>query len=137
MDCVFCGIVKKEVPAKIVAENEKALAFMDVNPASDGHTVVISKKHYRCFSETPVDVLQAMVELCHTVANKIANSKLKPWGFNYLCNEGKIAQQVVMHVHMQVIPKYGKDEGWKSTRCKNIFVNDVQQVYQTIMKAKD
>ena len=78
MDCVFCGIVKKEVPARIIAENDKAMAFMDVNPAADGHTVVISKEHYRCFSETPVDVLQAMVELCHTVANKISNSKLKP-----------------------------------------------------------
>ena len=86
MDCVFCGIVKKEVPAKIVAENEKALAFMDVNPASDGHTVVISKKHYRCFSETPPETLASMASLCYKVANKISNSKLKPLGFNYLCN---------------------------------------------------
>ena len=136
MDCVFCGIVKGEIPAKIVAENDKALAFMDACPIADGHVVIISKQHYPCLSETPVDVLQAIVALGHLVANKIANSKLKPWGFNYLFNEGKIANQAVMHVHMHVIPKYGKNEGWKGTKCANIYVSDIDEVYQTILKSK-
>jgi len=78
MSCVFCEIVKGQIPAKIIGENEKAIAFMDVNPISDGHVIVISKQHYPCFSETPVDVLQSIVALAHLVANKIANSKLKP-----------------------------------------------------------
>ncbi len=136
MSCVFCAIVKGQIPAKIVGENENAIAFMDANPISDGHIIVISKKHYRYFSETPVDVLQSIVSLAHLVANKIANSKLKPWGFNYLFNEGKIANQVIMHVHMHIIPKYGKNEGWKGTKCANTFVSDIDEVYQKILKSK-
>ncbi len=136
MDCVFCGIVNGKIPAKVVAENDKAMAFMDANPLSDGHVIVISKQHYKCFSETPVDVLQSIVALGHLVANKIVNSKLKPWGFNYLFNEGEIASQVVMHVHMHVIPKYGKNEGWKGTKCVNIHVSDIDEIYQIILKSK-
>lgn len=136
MSCVFCEIVKGQIPAKIIGENEKAIAFMDVNPISDGHVIVISKQHYSCFSETPVDVLQSIVALAHLVANKIANSKLKPWGFNYLFNEGKIANQAIMHVHMHIIPKYGKNEGWKGTKCANTFVSDIDEVYQKILKSK-
>ena len=70
------------------------------------------------------------------VAHKISKSKLKPWGFNYLCNENKIAGQEVMHVHMHVIPKYGKDEGFKFGKCKNIFVNDIDKTYNIIKSTK-
>ena len=76
--CVFCAILNKEIPARIIAENENALAFLDVNPIADGHTVVISKNHYKYLSETPTEVLSDMIKLCHEVANKIANSSLKP-----------------------------------------------------------
>lgn len=138
MNCVFCGIVDHVIDAKIIVETDKSLAFMDINPLADGHTVIISKKHYQYFSETPIDVLQDMIALCHKVANKIAKSSLKPWGFNYLCNEGKIAGQAVMHVHMHVIPKYGKDEGFKFGLAKNRFVNpSIEDVYKKIIKVKD
>ena len=72
-NCVFCAILNKEIPARVIAENENALAFLDVNPISDGHTIIISKKHYKYLSETPVEVLSDMIKLCHEVANKIAN----------------------------------------------------------------
>ncbi len=135
-DCVFCGIVAKEVPARIIGENKNALAFLDVNPISDGHTVIISKKHYRNLAETPDDVLTDMISLCKTIANKIDNSKLKPWGFNYLSNQGKIAGQAVMHIHMHVIPKYGKDEGFKFGLAKNKYVNpDLDKIAEIINKA--
>lgn len=136
MSCIFCEIIKGNIPAKIVDENEKAIAFLDINPIADGHTIIISKQHYQYFSETPVDVLAAMTELCKNVAHKISKSKLKPWGFNYLCNENKIAGQEVMHVHMHVIPKYGKDEGFKFGKCKNIFVNDIDKTYNIIKSTK-
>lgn len=77
-NCVFCGIVEKKIPARIIAENQNAIAFLDVKPISDGHTVVISKKHYRNLQETPNDVLADMIALCKQVADKIDRSKLKP-----------------------------------------------------------
>ena len=137
MDCVFCAILKGEIPAKIVGENANSLAFLDINPFSDGHTVVIAKQHYKYFSETPKEVLADMVSLCKDVANKISKSKLKPWGFNYLCNEGSIAGQVVMHVHMHVLPKYGKDEGFKFGEAKNKILKPVDEVFNTIKAVKE
>ena len=134
MDCVFCALVKGEIPAKIVGQNANALAFLDINPFSDGHTVIISKKHYKYFSETPKEVLDDMTNLCQDIAVKISKSKLKPWGFNYLCNEGNVAGQVVMHVHMHVIPKYGRDEGFKFGEAKNKILKSVDEVYKIITK---
>lgn len=134
-NCVFCGIVEKKIPARIIAENQNAIAFLDVKPISDGHTVVISKKHYRNLQETPNDVLADMIALCKQVADKIDRSKLKPWGFNYLCNQGKIAGQVIMHVHMHVIPKYGTNEGFKFGLADNKFVNpDLDKIEKIINK---
>lgn len=75
--CIFSSIVKKEIPARMVAENKNALAFLDVNPIADVHTVIISKNHYKYLSETPIEVLSDMIALCHKMANTIANSSLK------------------------------------------------------------
>ena len=136
MDCVFCSIVKGEIPANIVAQNANALAFLDINPFSDGHTVIISKKHYKYLSETPKEVLDDMINLCKEVADIINKSKLKPWGFNYLSNEGAVAGQVVMHVHMHVIPKYGKDEGFRFGEAKHKIIKPVEEVFKIIKKAK-
>ena len=133
--CVFCAIFNKEIPARIIAENENALALLDVNPIADGHTIIISKNHYKYLSETPTEVLSDMIKLCHEVANKIANSSLKPWAFNYFPNEGKLAGQEVMHIHSHVIPKYGKQEGFKFGLAKNHYVNnDLDYIYKQITK---
>ncbi len=109
--CIFCEIIKKNIPAKIFAESEKAVAFFDINPISDGHLVVIPKKHFRTFSSTDNDYIEAVATLAKECALKLSESKLKPWGFNYLINEEAIAGQEVFHYHMHVIPKYAKGEG--------------------------
>lgn len=109
--CIFCEIIKNNIPAKVFAQNDKALAFFDINPISDGHLVVIPKKHFRSFSKTDNDYIDAVAELSKECALKLYESKLKPWGFNYLINEEPIAGQEVFHYHMHVIPKYAKNEG--------------------------
>lgn len=131
--CVFCSILNKEIPAKIIAENEHAMAFLDVNPVSDGHTLVISKKHYPNFSSCDPIVLQSIVALAQKVACAINESKLRPWGFNYLCNEGSIAGQEIMHIHLHVIPKYAKNEGFQvKTGLK--YLHDIEENYKEIVK---
>jgi histidine triad (HIT) family protein len=77
MSCVFCDIVNGIIPAKIIATSEHAIAFLDVSPVSDGHTLVITKKHYKCFSETPDEVLADVTLLAKKVANLI-DGTLKP-----------------------------------------------------------
>jgi histidine triad (HIT) family protein len=73
------------------------------------------------------------MSLVKEVSNLLLDSKLKPWGINYLSNEGSIAGQEVMHLHIHVIPKYGKNEGLKlsiGTRC----VDDVKETFDLIKK---
>lgn len=133
MSCVFCDIVNKKIPAFVVAENKNAIAFLDINPIADGHTIVISKKHYANLRECPDDVLSDMIKLSKEVANKISESKLKPWGFNYLSNDQKIAGQEIMHIHFHVIPKYGKREGFKFGIGTH-YVDEVKKVYELLNK---
>jgi histidine triad (HIT) family protein len=78
MSCLFCDIINKIIPAKIVAENKGAIAFLDVNPVSDGHTLVISKKHFKNLSECDEESLNDVIQLTKEVANIIKNSSLKP-----------------------------------------------------------
>lgn len=133
MSCIFCDIVSKKMPAYVIAENDNALAFLDINPISDGHTVIISKKHYANLRECPEEVLSDMIKLTKIVANKISDSKLKPWGFNYLSNDQKISGQEIMHIHFHVIPKYGKNEGF-TFKIGTHYVDDVKKIYTILNK---
>jgi histidine triad (HIT) family protein len=78
MNCIFCKIVNKEIPAKIIAENKGAIAFLDIQPLSDGHTVVIPKKHYLNLSHCDTNTLHDVIDLVKTVSNEIQDSSLKP-----------------------------------------------------------
>jgi histidine triad (HIT) family protein len=77
-NCIFCKISRKEILAKIIKENENAIAFLDVDPASDGHTLVIPKEHFKNLRETPNEVLSDMMALVKEVAELINTSPLKP-----------------------------------------------------------
>lgn len=136
MSCVFCDIVKGNIPAKIVAQNEGAIAFLDVNPMSDGHILIIPKVHFKDWSSADEQSIKSVGMLAKEVAAILMDSKLKPWGVNYLSNEGAIAGQAVFHYHLHVIPKYGKAEGFKFSIGTHI-VDPLDEVYESIMKAKE
>lgn len=111
-DCIFCKIVKKEIPAKILLENEYAMAFLDVNPIANGHCIVIPKKHINNLMVCDNDeILYETMKMVRQVAKILDASKLQPWGINYLSNQGPMAGQVIYHWHFHVIPKYAKNEG--------------------------
>jgi histidine triad (HIT) family protein len=77
-ECIFCQIVKGKVPCKRIAENKNAIAFLDVAPAADGHTLVIPKEHYQDLRSCPENVLNDVIALTKEVANILNNSILKP-----------------------------------------------------------
>lgn len=138
-DCIFCKIANREINSKLIAENKNAIAFMDIDPISDGHILVIPKQHYNDLSSCDDQALSDVVLLAKQIAKKIDGSKLKPWGFNYLSNEKAIAGQVVNHFHFHVIPKYGKTEGFilenaidKSKR----YLDNIETVFDNISKSK-
>ncbi|MDR2821731.1 MAG: HIT family protein [Mycoplasmataceae bacterium] len=132
-DCIFCKIINKEIPAKIIAENENAIAFLDIEPCSDGHTLVVPKKHYKNFSSTPKEVLADVMSLAKDVVAIIERTSLHPYGYNYLSNEGDVAGQFVFHFHLHIIPKYGKNEGF-TVAYVNKQLLPTQEVYEKIKK---
>ncbi len=138
MDCVFCKIIKGEIPAKIINENKGAVAFLDVSPVTNGHTLVIPKKHYQDLALCSEEDLHHVISLVAETAKQIeACKKLDPWGFNYLSNQGSIAGQEVNHFHIHIIPKYQKDVGFDFSSTKKDAHNDnLDDVYDWLTKKK-
>ncbi|WP_027124158.1 HIT family protein [Mycoplasmoides pirum] len=130
-NCVFCKIINKEIEAKILDENEFAIAFLDVNPTANGHTIVIPKQHFKDLSSTNEIFLNGVFNLVKSVSKKLKNSKLDPWGINYLSNEGNIAGQEVFHFHVHVIPKYAAGEGF-GFKTNKINLQPIDEIYKDI-----
>jgi len=108
MDCIFCEIASKVSEAEIVFENEKIVAFLDINPINYGHTLVIPKVHYDNFLTVPAEELTAITKLAQYLAGSIKRA-LKSDGFNIISNNGLSAGQSVFHFHYHIIPRYDND----------------------------
>ncbi|KAF2239435.1 HIT-like protein [Viridothelium virens] len=104
--CIFCKIIRGEIPSMKLFESEKTLAFLDIQPLSAGHALVIPKHHGAKLSDIPDDQLQEILP----VAKKIATAASAE-NYNVLQNNGRIAHQVVDHVHFHMIPKPNQEEG--------------------------
>ena len=104
-DCIFCKIVAGELPAAVVASDERALAFLDINPATRGHTLVIPRAHVQDIHEIDADDLAAATALAQTIAGR-ARERLGADGVNLLHSSGSAAWQTVFHFHIHVIPRY-------------------------------
>lgn len=103
MDCLFCKIVSGEVPSTKVYENDKVLAFNDINPLAPVHILVIPKKHYTSIKDVPDSEMEIIAEI-HKVINYIAKEKgIDKTGFRIINNCGEDANQVVKHIHYHVL----------------------------------
>jgi histidine triad (HIT) family protein len=107
-DCLFCKIVAGEIPATVIAEDERTIAFMDINPATRGHALVIPRAHARDVHAIDIDDLKAVAATAQTVAAR-AIDRLGAAGVNLLNSSGGAAWQTVFHFHMHVIPRYDGD----------------------------
>jgi len=109
MDCIFCKIVAGEIPCFKLYESDDTLAFMDINPANEGHALVIPKEH----SADVHAVSDAAISSTVITAKKIATAiekTLNPDGMNLLQCNGRAAAQSVLHFHMHVLPRREGDE---------------------------
>ena len=106
MDCIFCKIVKGEIPAKIIQETTKSLAFMDAFPLTKGHSLVIPKNHYEKLQEIPPEENAELFETVRNVLSKV--DKLTNATLIALHN-GKDSGQEVPHVHIHLIPRSKQD----------------------------
>lgn len=107
-DCIFCQIIAGEIPAQIIAEDEKTVAFMDINPATRGHVLAVPRQHARDLLEIEPADLGAVARMAQRVATRMPD-RLGADGVNLLNSCGRAAWQTVFHFHMHVIPRYGGD----------------------------
>ncbi len=107
-DCIFCKIVAGELPAQIVDEDERTIAFMDINPATRGHMLVIPRRHSRDLEEVDPEDLAATVVTAQRIARRMFE-RLEADGVNLINSSRAPAWQTVFHFHVHVIPRYEGD----------------------------
>lgn len=107
-DCIFCRIVAGAIPCFKVCENDETIAFMDINPVSPGHALVVHKAHHEDIYDIPAENFAAVARTAQTVARAVEKT-LQPGGMNLLQCNGAAAKQSVMHFHMHVIPRHMED----------------------------
>ncbi len=108
-DCIFCKIVAGEVPCFKLHEDDRTLAFMDINPAGPGHALVVSKAHHVDLFAMPDTLLAACAAAAKTVASAV-HETLAPDGLNLVQANGPGAAQSVPHFHIHVLPRRRGDE---------------------------
>ena len=107
-NCIFCKIIKGELPCKKIFENEEIMVFLDINPAIQGHLLVIPKKHFVNVADTPENTLREVVAVSKKMG-LLLKEKLLAEGFNIINASGEEAQQSVFHLHFHVVPRYKND----------------------------
>jgi len=107
-DCIFCAIVAGRLPAHKIAEDEQTVAFLDINPWTRGHTLVVPRRHCESVLDCPVDDLAAVAAAAQRVAQTL-RKRLGCEGINLLSAAGTVAWQSVFHFHVHVIPRYAND----------------------------
>ncbi len=107
-DCLFCKIAGGELPCMKVYEDDRALAFLDIAPLSEGHLLIIPKEHYTRLEEVPVDVVADVTMHLPKLARAVMQVT-RAEGYNVLQNNGQVSGQAVGHVHFHIIPRTGGD----------------------------
>ena len=107
-DCIFCSIVAGDAPAEIVDSDEETVSFMDINPATPGHALVIPRRHSRDLIEIGAEDLARTNAAAQRLVERMRGA-LEPAGFNLLNACGEAAWQTVFHFHIHVIPRYEDD----------------------------
>jgi histidine triad (HIT) family protein len=107
-DCLFCGIVAGDVPAQIVDSDEHTVAFMDINPATKGHALVVPRAHSADLMEVSDEDLARTMDAARRLARRM-DEVLEPDGFNVLNSCRPAAWQTVFHFHVHVVPRYDDD----------------------------
>ena len=108
-DCIFCAIAAGEIPSFKVYEDDLVVAYLDINPFTEGHTLVIPKAHSEGLLDTSDATLADVLARVKKVAAHL-KAALPCDGFNILQNNGEAAGQTVRHVHFHIVPRYGREE---------------------------
>jgi histidine triad (HIT) family protein len=132
-DCIFCKIVRKDAPSSVVFENKQVLAFMDIRPVYEGHTLVIPKLHYVDVFDTPDDVLANI----HIVAKQISVAVKRVShadGISIVQQNGKAAGQDIFHMHVHVIPRFHEKKMPHFPELASVSREELDKVAEKVRK---
>lgn len=107
-ECIFCRIIRKELPSEVVYETGQVIALLDIHPVHLGHTLVVPKTHCRDLLSVPEADFHELLRVSQLVARGLV-SALDLKGFNMFSNNGRIAGQTVFHFHIHITPRYADD----------------------------
>ncbi len=124
--CIFCRIVKGEIPALKVYEDDDLIAFLDIQPANPGHTLIMPKEHYPSLAETPDEELGKLFIAAKRAA-KAAADAVGTSDFNLIVNNGPDAGQIIGHVHIHAIPRFA-DDGHRHWAKKSVSEETMKDV---------
>ena len=130
-DCLFCQIINKEKPAHIVYEDDNVIAFLDINPINYGHTLIVPKEHSTNMLDADDHTLQEMIVVTKKIAKAILDSREIYDAFNLELNNGRIAGQIVSHLHWHIIPRR-EDDGLKHWPAKEYGKGDAEEFAKRI-----
>ena len=135
--CIFCEIVAGRADASVVYEDEYVMAFLDLFPVNQGHTLVIPKTHATYLNELDAEVGMRVFAAAHVLAQAVRNSGVRCEGVNLLLADGAAAGQEVFHVHLHVLPRYSGDKfgfrfGDKSQAAREELESTAQKIRNAV-----
>jgi histidine triad (HIT) family protein len=137
-NCIFCKIVKGEIPCEKIYEDSNVLAFLDIEPINIGHSLVIPKEHFKDIHETPESLVAHMMQAVKKISTALRTS-LPCDGVNVTMNNEGAAGQVIFHAHIHVIPRFENDgfESWQGKRKyrEGEMQKTVEKITSSIPKA--
>jgi len=110
MNCFFCKIINKEIPAEIIYEDNDVVAFLDIHPRSLGHTMILPKIHAENILDLPDGKIEGIFKAVKKVT-ELLNKSLAPDGFTIGINHGKVSGQTIDHLHIHIMPRWNNDGG--------------------------
>ncbi len=139
MDCIFCKIIKGEIPSAKVFENEKVFVFLDISPLTEGHCLIIPKQHFENIFDIDENILEEIAKTAKELAGRI-KIKLGVTGVQLVNASGKDAEQSVMHFHLHLIPRYENDglemNKWWQSKASKPSIEDLQKLAEEIKQVK-
>ena len=109
MECIFCKIIKNEIPNHLVYEDDYVKAFLDIAPVQPGHVLVVSKQHVENLGQVDEVVLGHLIKAVQTIGESLKKS-LGAKGYNIIVNDGAAAGQLIDHFHFHLIPRHKAEE---------------------------
>lgn len=132
-DCIFCKIIDGQIPATKIYENQNVVAFLDIGPVSEGHTLLIHKEHTCSVADTNPDIMCQLAQALPPLARAVEKA-MNADGYNVLCNNGRAAGQLVDHLHFHIIPRKNDDGVFNRWPKFDYTQGQVEKISQKIIQ---